>query len=615
MRHAVEERVDASTTTTEEAPERPTRPARHRMPRRLIDYPRRGRKGFRRWLPSWKLVLGLILLFIVLLVAAFYIALALVRIPQANDFATKQATIFEYADGHTQIAHTGVNRVSVPLNRIPLVVQHAVLAAEDRSFYTESAVSPKGMLRALKNDLTGDSGSLQGGSTITQQYVKNYYLTEKQTISRKLDEALVAIKIDQQLPKDTILQNYLNTVFFARGAYGVQTASRAYFGVDVWNLANDPAKAAFLAALVQQPYYFATADTDPQAEHALRQRWAYVLDGMVTEHWLAKDVRDRLVFPTTITAKTNDLAGANGYLVNAAISYLDQAHRQDPSVPDSTLISRGGYTVVTTFRQSWMRAAADVVRKNQATLDPHNAADQNVHIGIAAVDTTTGALLGFYGGSDYVKRGYNDATQAAGPTGSTVGTVLAAGVDAQPKQNWPAAIADLRKLGVTDANPKDIPPSDDDLTSTPLHAAAAYQAVMNHGIVYQPYEVSEVLYNGAVIWKATPTAQGFPNSAGMQANQNIPTSGIDGSHQWAWSVGGLGRVAVAVDTYATKPNGKTNRSLAGMTPVITGDGRPAAEGRTALMWTNLAVRILKSNDTAYPGTVFPPARQIEPPTS
>lgn len=564
-------------------------PARHRMPgrRRFIDYPRRGKRGVRHWLPSWKLVLGLVFGFVTLLVGGFFVALAVVRIPQANDFATRQATIFDYADGRTQIAHIGVNRVSVPLAKIPPVVRDAVLAAEDRSFYTESAVSPTGILRALRNDLTSGSGALQGGSTITQQYVKNYYLTEQQTVSRKLDEALVAIKIDQQMSKDTVLQNYLNTIYFARSAYGIEAAARAYFGVDVWTLGDDPAKAAYLAALVQSPYYYSTADHDPAAARALSQRWAYVLDGMVTEHWLSKQVRQSLTFPATIAENTNQLAGSNGYLVNAATAYLDQAHQQDPGVPDSTMIARGGYTVVTTFQQNLLGAANDVVKQDLASLNPQaNPADANIHIGLAAMDASTGAVLGIYGGADYVKRGYDDATQAAGPTGSAVATVLADGVDADPKANWPAAIGDLGQLGVKDANPKDDPPSDDDITATPLAAAVAYQTVLGHGIAHQPFEVSEVLYGGNVVWRATPNAQGFPNS-GPSAH-GLVTSGVDGSLQWSWSVGGLGHVVIAVDMYATKPNGITNRVLTGMSPLYPGEHgptEPIAEQRTSDMWS------------------------------
>lgn len=545
--------------------------------RRFIDYPRRGRTGIRHWIPSWRLILGSFVVFVGLLVGGFFMALHNIVIPQPNDFAVAQATIFEYADGKTQIAHVGVNRVSVPLNQIPLDMQHALLAAEDRSFYTEPPISVTGIIRAAKNDLMSSGSNLQGGSTITQQYVKNYYLTEKQTASRKLDEILVAIKIDGQLSKDQILQNYLNTIYFARGAYGIETASRAYFGEPVSALADDPAKAAYLASLVQQPYFFATAATDPKAAKALRARWNYVLNGMVDEGWLSKSVRDSLTFPTPIAYQPNDLAGMNGYMVNAATQYLDKLHDQDPDAPDSTMISRGGYTIVTTFQQGDMQAAQQAVQDNLSTLNPSgNAADQNVHVGLAAIDTTTGAVLGFYGGPNYLTQGFDDALQAAGPIGSDVSIALADGVSAAPRQNWPNAISALGQLGVTDANAKDIPPSDDDFTATPLHAAGAFMVASNAGQYHQPYEVSEVLYQGKVVWQATPSTVSFVgNDKALRQNGSL-ARGIDGSAQWAWSLADFGRVSVAVDMYATKPNGVINRALSGMTPMPDAASGPTA---------------------------------------
>ncbi|HEY2699485.1 MAG TPA: transglycosylase domain-containing protein [Pseudonocardiaceae bacterium] len=555
--------------TEEGQPVRPAKRAKKR--RRFVDYPRRGRGGIRHWIPSWRLILGSFVVFAGLLVGGFFIALHNVVIPQPNDFAVAQATIFEYSDGKTQIAHVGTNRVSVPLSQIPLDMQHALLAAEDRSFYTEPPISVTGILRAAKKDLLSSGNNLEGGSTITQQYVKNYYLTEKQTASRKLDEILVSIKIDGQLSKDQILQNYLNTIYFARNAYGIETASRAYFGESVGALANDPAKAAYLASLVQQPYLFATAGTDPKAAKALLARWNYVLNGMVDEGWLSKSVRDHLTFPVPIPYHPNQLAGMNGYMVNAATQYLDKLHDQDPDAPDSTMIARGGYTIVTTFQQDYMQAAQQAVKNNASTLDPNgNPADQNVHTGLAAVDTTSGAVVGFYGGPDYTKQGFDDALQAAGPIGSDVSIALADGVSAAPRQNWPDAINSLGQLGVSDANPKDIPPSDDDLTSTPLHAAGAFMVASNGGQYHQPYEVSEVLYQGKVVWQASPSTATFLGN-GKALKQNGPVaSGIDGSSQWAWSLADIGRVSVAVDLYATQPNGVTNRKLTGMTPMPYG---------------------------------------------
>ena len=552
---------------------------RVRKRRRFIDYPRRGKRGIRHWIPSWRLILGTLVVFAGLLVGAFFVALNNVVIPQPNDFAVAQATIFEYSDGKTQIAHVGTNRVSVPLSQIPLDMQHALLAAEDRGFYTDPPISVTGILRAAKNNLTSSGGSLQGGSTITQQYVKNYYLTEKQTASRKLDEILVAIKIDGQLSKDQILQNYLNTIYFARGAYGIETASRAYFGEPVSALANDPAKAAYLASLVQQPYYFATAGTDPKAATALQARWNYVLNGMVAEGWLTKSVRDHLTFPAPVAYHPNDLAGGNGYMVNAATQYLDKLHDQDPDAPDSTMISRGGYTIVTTFQQDYMQAAQQAVRTDMSTLDPTTSpADQNVHVGLAAIDTKSGAVVGFYGGPDYTKQGFDDALQAAGPIGSDVSVALADGVSTAPRQNWPDAINSLGQLGVADANPKDVPPSDDDLTSTPLHAAGAFMLASNGGQYHQPYEVSEVLYQGKVVWQAAPSTATFVGTDKALKQYGPVAQGIDGSSQWAWSLADINRVSVAVDLYATKPNGVTNRTLTGMTPLAeasTGSKAPS----------------------------------------
>jgi membrane peptidoglycan carboxypeptidase len=225
-----------------------------------------GRRGVRRFLPSLKLVAGLSVLVVALAGAAFAIALAVVEIPEPNDFATREATIFTWADG-SRITHVGVNRQPVEFDQIPEVVREAVLAAEDRSFYGDPGISVTGLLRAVKNNITGDGGNLQGGSTITQQYVKNYYLTQEQTFSRKAEEILVSIKIANETPKDTVLRDYLNTAFFARGTYGIEAAAHAYFGVPVRDL-DDPARAAYLAAIIAAPYYYATAPDDPEAAKA-----------------------------------------------------------------------------------------------------------------------------------------------------------------------------------------------------------------------------------------------------------------------------------------------------------------------------------------------------------
>ena len=544
---------------------RPDRPTRHRRRKRFrpIDYPRRGKHGVRRWLPSWKLVLGSFLFFVAGVVGAFFLALALVKIPQPNEFAMAQATIFEYADG-VQFAHVGTNRVSVPFGQIPQDLRDAILAAEDRSFYQEPGVSPTGMVRALRNDLFGN-GDLQGGSTITQQYVKNYYLTEQQSLNRKFTEILISIKLDEQESKDEILQNYLNTVFFARNSYGVEAASMAYFGEHVGALADDPAKAAYLAAVTNSPYYFGQADSDPAAAAALRDRWNYVLDGMVSMHSITQAQRQALVFPGPVPRRNNDLAGANGYLVNAAVQYLDQQHDQDPDAPSAAAIYRGGYTIVTTYTQASMARAQQAATTDLATLNPQaNPADAGVHLGVAAVDLRTGAVTGFYGGPDYTKQGFNDALQAGGPIGKSIGTPIVQSFGPLGKQYWPQVVAGLGQVGIKDQNPAANPPGDDDLSGTALQVAAAYVMIANKGIYHRPFEVSEVTRGGQPIWQAQPAPARYNDGGPIQP---FVTAGSDGADQWAWTVGRAGNEEVAVSMYATKPNSAATRALTGMTPL------------------------------------------------
>jgi hypothetical protein len=148
----------------------------------------------------------------------FAFAYFTVSIPDPNQYVNSQATVIQYADG-TEIGRVGAeNRTSVQLAGVPIRVRHAIMAAEDRTFYTEHAFSPSGILRALWHNLQG--GSLQGGSTITQQYAKTAFLSPQRSVKRKIKEIVIAVKLEQQLSKDQIFENYLNTIYFGRGAYG-----------------------------------------------------------------------------------------------------------------------------------------------------------------------------------------------------------------------------------------------------------------------------------------------------------------------------------------------------------------------------------------------------------
>ena len=213
----------------------------------------------------------------------FAIAYFTVSIPDPNAYVNSQATIIQYANGE-EIGRIGAqNRTIVSLTKIPLHLREAVMAAEDRDFYTNKAFSPIGILRALKNNLLG--GSLQGGSTITQQYAKTAFLTSERTIQRKIKELVIAIKLENQLSKDEILENYLNTIYFGRGSYGVQTASQQYFNRTVDQLSVS--QAVVLASILRSPGLYDPAfnkDNRPRLE----SRFAYVVNGMVEKGWLTE---------------------------------------------------------------------------------------------------------------------------------------------------------------------------------------------------------------------------------------------------------------------------------------------------------------------------------------
>lgn len=174
-------------------------------------------------------------------------------------------------------------RVNVDYEDLPPVLVQAVLAAEDRKFFDHSGIDPLGIGRAFYQSVLGDSQSRQGGSTITQQYVKLTYLNSDRSLERKLREAVLAVKLEGELDKRDILTRYLNEIYFGRGAYGVEAASREYFGIGVENLQLH--QAAYLAGLIRAPE---RADATRDPEEATRRRDT-VLAGMVSEGYITSE--------------------------------------------------------------------------------------------------------------------------------------------------------------------------------------------------------------------------------------------------------------------------------------------------------------------------------------
>ncbi|TDE32032.1 transglycosylase domain-containing protein [Actinomadura sp. 6K520] len=323
-------------------------------------------------------------------VAAFAVAYLFTPVPSPLEKAVAQGPTFYYSDGKTQIAKTGVNRDAVDLDRIPESTRNAVIAAENGTFYEDPGVSVRGTARAFWSTVTGRQ--LQGGSTITQQMVRNYYggIGKERSVTRKLKEVMVALKVDQEKEKDWILEQYLNTIYFGRNAYGVQAAARAYYDKDVSKLTA--AEGAYIAAAIQQPSYF--ADPTGSARPLAEQRWRAVLNNMVRDGYLGSAEAASMKFPEPVKQEITDvLKGQKGYMVNVAKKEL--VERRGYSEDE---INRSGLKITTTFDKRLMDAMKRSVSQNTP-----DGMSKKIRTGAVSVDPSTGQVLAFYGGRGYLE--------------------------------------------------------------------------------------------------------------------------------------------------------------------------------------------------------------------
>ncbi|WP_052867763.1 transglycosylase domain-containing protein [Streptomyces niger] len=513
--------------------------------KRFIDYPRRGRGRLRRWLPSWRQQLGAAVVGAAGLAGLFAVGYAQVGIPNEKDAARQEATVYYWSDGSQMVSEGAVNRQNVPLSQVPDSVEHAVIAAENASFYSDSGVSFSGIARAAVNMVKGQNA--QGGSTITQQYVKNTYLSQDQTLERKVKEFFIALKLDNRKTKQEILQGYLNTSFFGRHSFGIQAAANAYYGVPAERL--NPSQGAALAALLKGAEQYDPALSRANHRRAVA-RWKWILDREVENGLMSRAERARWTTypeprkPTTPTSQK----GQTGYLVDAAKKYL----RSRTGLTDRDL-ARGGYRVHTTFEKDKVALLAKAVAdERRRRIDPKKrAADSHVEFGAASVRPRDGAIVALYGGTDATKHFANNADTAGVPAGSAFKPfVLAAAVREQgsapptgdvtvPVPTFPAERADatlqaLYEGLVTSAHPpfvaagrrpgltaiRDLAldaglrkeslarlePTFPLGTSTPsaIRLAGAYSLFGNDGRRTEPYSVTKVVRDGKPLPGLTP---------------------------------------------------------------------------------------------------------------
>jgi penicillin-binding protein 1A len=412
---AAEKPATGSATATKRGRRASAKPSKASGPADATRRPA-GRKATKRrsFLWRWRRGFFLVGLLLVASIAGTGFVLAQIELPPARiQSLTSFICTSEVTEpgGCTQDTATArlyaeEDRVDVTLDQVPEVVVAAVLAAEDRDFFDHRGVDPVGIARAAYRDIRGD-GVQQGGSTITQQYVKLVYLTSERTITRKIKEAVLAVKLEQELSKEEILERYLNLVYFGRGAYGVGTAARAYFGKDLSQL--DLAEAAYLAGLIRAPE---AADATRDPEEATRRRRT-VLDAMLEEGMIDQAAHDAAdaepwVEGETVLARTErqglgPVRGAE-YGTTYFIEHVRQELRDRYGFTDEQIYG-GGLRIYTTLDHEAQRAAYETVLQ---TLDR----PEDPHAAIVAIDH--GYVRAMMGGRDFAASEFNYATASGG---------------------------------------------------------------------------------------------------------------------------------------------------------------------------------------------------------
>ena len=354
-----------------------------------------------------KWVLGITGALLALGIGAFAYLYATTEIPQPESIAVAENTTVYYADGTTPIGtFSEQNREIIDCSVLPDYVGQAVVASEDRSFYTNRGIDLVGIARAFWNNLT--TGSRQGGSTITQQYAERYYLGETTSYLGKAREAILALKIAQAQDKDQVLCNYMNTIYLGRGTYGIQAAAKAYFGKEAKDLTV--AEAAMLAGIIPSPSSWDPA-VDPEQAQA---RFTRVLRIMQEDGYITAQEQQEAQFPQTIEyTQQNSYQGANGYLLQMVRDELTGSGTFSAEQLDT-----GGYAIVTTIDKSKQDLMYSVVSPAQNGMQ--GVIPDGMEFGAISVNAKDGSIISVYAGEDYLSKQLNQATQSVYEIGSTM---------------------------------------------------------------------------------------------------------------------------------------------------------------------------------------------------
>ena len=437
--------------------------------------------------------------------------------------------------------HSDQNRLPIDINKVPKNLQNAFIAAEDNRFYDHIGVDPIGILRAVVTNLT-NRGIAQGGSTITQQLAKNAFLSQDQTLKRKIQEAILALELERKYSKKEILEMYMNQIYFGRGAYGIQTAAHTYFGKDVGDLTL--AECAMIAGLPKSPNYYSSSVNEATARKNVvvgqMEKYGYITPSQAEEAKKASlDIKQK---------STSNTTDETAYFIDYVTQEIAQKYGDDALYKDGLKI----YTTLDTDKQhaavQAMRHLPETHTDDQGLTQPQGA--------IISIDPKTGHILAMVGGRG--QDSFNRASMAVRQPGSafkpfvymtamehdmTPDTIMedkkveyggwsphnadnsyqgrmplwkalalsvnTVAVQLADKVGPSNVIANAKKLGITTLV-EDGSPNDDNLASaalggltkgvTPLEMAAAYGAFANKGVYIKPTAIVKILdRNGNIL--------------------------------------------------------------------------------------------------------------------
>ena len=382
---------------------------------------REHRKGdwWRHWTLKKAVSIAAIAAGVMVILGAAGVGIAYAKTPVPTDpqlSAIQSASTVYFSNNKTRVGQFGtVDRQVLLYSQIPAALRNAVVAAEDKNFWHEGGISPTGILRAAYYDLTSSGGNLQGGSTITQQLVRNYYanIGTAQTMTRKVKEIFVAQKLAQSTSKEQILKEYLNTVYFGGGAYGVGAAAQYYFGLPPSQINQiTPPQAAMIAAMIQSPSGYSPDPKDGARYQALVSRWHYVINAMVGMGTLSPQEAAKAKFPTVVKPFNNSWGGYRGYIMQAVLNELEQTYGYTQEQ-----LNTKGLHIVTTFSKPLMDSLYATVSQNRALMKagtppsppfgahvgcgPKGCLPSYVNVGAVLENPANGAILAMYSGQNY----------------------------------------------------------------------------------------------------------------------------------------------------------------------------------------------------------------------